>query len=271
MFRVLLLVVSVLLLNANSKEDETSDINITFNTRLGASSVKNEQNHSDSKIDFGGYFGATIEMSKWLDVSSTIYVTKRLFEEYNNDKSHISEKKSYALLGEAYAKFMLQKTELTVGRQRLETPYMDSNDVGMIPNRFMGYLLENRYFPYIFLRLGSFGMFFTEEGGTTDKFVDIQKEAILFGGVLYSGLKNTKIEAWRYRLDSVDFDYFAIAIDDIKDFDIAGQYSNQDNGNSIFGLSVKYNMDVLIFTLAYNEVSGIVSNGFGGGSFLLLE
>ena len=91
-------------------------------------------------------------------------------------------------------------------------------------------------------------------------------DAVLVGGIIYEGVKNTTLQAWNYKLDSLNFSYFEAEYK-TEQFNIAWQYSNQDNSNSVFGLLAGVNFKDLAFTTAYNRVDGEVVNGFGGGPF----
>jgi len=54
-----------------------------------------------------------------------------------------SENDSYSILGEAYVEFKKDKTIFKLGRQELETPYANTDDIGMIPNTFEAYIVRN--------------------------------------------------------------------------------------------------------------------------------
>ncbi len=61
---------------------------------------------------------------------------------------------SYAILGEAYLKAALGKTTLKLGRQEIETPFAQADDIGMVPNTFEAYVLENKDLPDTTLFVG---------------------------------------------------------------------------------------------------------------------
>ncbi len=50
-----------------------------------------------------------------------------------------SEAGSYALLSEAYMRGEFETTTFIFGRQQLDRPFLDSDDVGMVANRFEAY------------------------------------------------------------------------------------------------------------------------------------
>ncbi|MEY8193772.1 MAG: OprD family outer membrane porin [Cycloclasticus sp.] len=52
------------------------------------------------------------------------------------------DKGSYLILGEAYLDLSYANVELRLGRQRLDTPHMDSDDLRIVPNLFEAYMLE---------------------------------------------------------------------------------------------------------------------------------
>ncbi len=55
-----------------------------------------------------------------------------------------SNGQSYSILGESYLKFQYGNSSIKAGRQIIDTPYADSDDIGMVPNSFEGYTFTNR-------------------------------------------------------------------------------------------------------------------------------
>ena len=52
------------------------------------------------------------------------------------------DKDSYLMLGEAYLNLSYDNFEARLGRQRLATPHMDSDDLRIVPNLFEAYMVE---------------------------------------------------------------------------------------------------------------------------------
>ena len=51
-------------------------------------------------------------------------------------------------LGEAYLKYNFRKTQFTVGRQKIDTPFMNPSDAFIAPVTYFGYSLENKSFDH---------------------------------------------------------------------------------------------------------------------------
>ncbi|NPA65856.1 MAG: OprD family porin [Epsilonproteobacteria bacterium] len=64
------------------------------------------------------------------------------------------DRKYLAVLGQAYLDYVISKTNITVGRQLVETFYTKSNDTKMIPNTFDGVVLASEEIPSTSIKLG---------------------------------------------------------------------------------------------------------------------
>jgi hypothetical protein len=159
-------------------------------------------------------------------------------------------------------------TSLKAGRQVLETPYINSDDVGMIQNTFEGYRLQNRDIPDTLLSVGLIDRWAGIDSSKPEGFTKLQSshDAVIMASIIYEGLDNTTLQAWQYKFDNADFNYFEAGYE-TDTFNIGIQYSNQDHGNNVFGLTSTLSQGAVAFTVAYNKVDGIVTNGFGGGPF----
>ena len=104
-----------------------------------------------------------------VDFGAGLYYSKALFDEDNDPVNRLKPgkdvlsrfdyantgNKSMGVLGQAYLRYRgIPKTELTIGRQLVETFYTKSNDTKMIPNAFDGIVLETKAIPDTALKLG---------------------------------------------------------------------------------------------------------------------
>jgi hypothetical protein len=138
----------------------------------------------------------------------------------------------------------------------------------MIPNTFEGYTLVNQDIANTTVILASLNKWAGIDADTPEKFNKLQdsSDAVLMASVIYEGIENTTLQAWHYKLDDADFNYFEAGYE-TEQFNLGFQYTDQDNDNTAFGLLAGVNIGDLALTTAYNKVSGTVSNGFGGGPF----
>jgi hypothetical protein len=179
-----------------------------------------------------------------------------------------SESKSYAIVGEAFVQATFSKTEIKAGRQLFESPFINGDDIGMIPDIVEGYSIFNRNIKDTTLVLGAFYKWSGIDSDTPQKFTKIQKSGkpIVVGGLIFEGLKNITAEAWYYKVNNSNWNYFETKYKNDK-ASIGLQYSHQGSGNSVYGIDAVFNLSNLSLHSAYNNVSGTISNGFGGGPF----
>jgi hypothetical protein len=240
----------------------------TANMRAGAIQIKNNVGEKSTTVALGGSLGAETKAINGVSVGTTFYTTNALFGKNDEAMFLSSTNRGYSIVGEAFLKAKLGKTTLKAGRQIVDTPYADSDDVGMVPNTFEGYTLVNQDIADTTIILASLDKWSGVDTDQAEKFNEMQDsgDAVLAGGVIYEGLENTTLQAWHYKLDNANFTYLEAGYE-TDDFSVAGQYTDQDNSNRAFGVMGAVNMGDFTFTTAYNKVNGTVVNGFGGGPF----
>ena len=97
-------------------------------------------------------------------------------------------------------------------------------------------------------------------------YVQASHEPMYVLSAVYEGFANTTLQAWAYGFDDVTYSYFEAGYEG-SFANLAVQYANQEHSNSAFGVQVEKSFDALSLNASYNKVSGIVSNGLGGGPF----
>jgi len=192
-----------------------------------------------------------------------------------------ANEKSYTLLGELYLEKNLQNTTITLGRQILDTPFVNSDDVGMIPNIFEAYTLLN-----------------TDVKNTTVMFSHIVKWAgvdaedpasfsslnpgngLQMAGFMYEGMKNMHTSLWYYYAkELVKVTYLETKYENRHpkgSFSFAMQYALEDFYNdekaNVYGFrtDIGWDKNDILLSLAYNKTDsdGIgADNLWGGGPF----
>jgi hypothetical protein len=115
-------------------------------------------------------------------------------------------------LGEAYLKYNFRKTQFTVGRQKIDTPFMNPSDAFIAPVTYFGYSLENKSFDHFELialhvteiklrQNNSFedtGPYLTKRLGVTPS----NTAGTTAFGVRWEN-ENMKIEGWNYYLSDL--------------------------------------------------------------------
>jgi len=242
------------------------DISCSGELRFGAVDVEDESNHHNTTLSLGGRASFFAKVAENIGATATFFTTNALFGKSQEAMFLDSNKKSYSILGEAYFELNYQDNIIRVGRQIVDTPYADSDDIGMVPNSFEGYTLINRGVENTTLVLAWLDKWAGVDSPTPEKFKElIEGKHLLTTGFIYSKDEITA-EYWYYDLDDVMFHYLEAEYS-LDDFEFGLQYSDQDRDNSVYGAKVGVDFDNFSVGVAYNRVDGVVSNGFGGGPF----
>lgn len=194
------------------------------------------------------------------------------------------------VLGEAYVNVSMADTSLTLGRQKINTPFANPGDAFIIPFTFEAVSLKNNSVANLTLEAN---LIQTIKNRNSDDFVDVGKFSTTRYGVMETNTSGTlvlgaayevgssKLQAWYY--DYADLfntiylqaNHNFAAIGDIKPF-IAGQFGSQrDSGDELLGKvdSTLYGIQgggvfgKAKLTLAFNSVAD-ESDAFRNGAFL---
>jgi hypothetical protein len=102
----------------------------------------------------GGYLKFVTADYKGLSLGTALYTTNGfLLDSPRTDNNVVDpsllgpNNESYAILGEAFLQYKVDKTTLKLGRQKLNTPLAGADDCRMLPNLFEAYLLINKDIP----------------------------------------------------------------------------------------------------------------------------
>jgi len=202
---------------------------------------------------------------------------------YNDEMA--SSEKAYTELAEAYLNFTYEGFNFRGGRQLIDTPLADSDDIKMTPHTFEAYIAS-----YTFKDLGlAFiagnvlnwqGVDSGYNNVTKHVWDETGADGTRLGAITYA---NDFIEAgaWYYNVtESADAFYVdavgTIVINDDVEIAIAAQYlteNEKDKSNiegSIIGAMVEASLYGVTLSSAYNQVSvkdgKSIFEGFGGGS-----
>ncbi|MCH9740411.1 MAG: OprD family porin [Epsilonproteobacteria bacterium] len=271
--KVKLSVVTALLLTsyavgAENLQEAFSHAKIAGEIRVGAIQTENETESRVSTLALGGSLGIKTSPISGVSVGTTFYTTNALFGQNEEAMFLSSDAKSYSIVGEAYIQADILNTSIKVGRQQVDTPYADSDDIGMVPNRFEGISLINQDISDTTIVLASLDKWSGVDSDRPKRFSEMQTSgnALLTAAAIYEGLENTTLQVWHYKLDHVNFNYLEAGYE-TEQFNVGLQYTDQDNSNSAYGVTAGVTLGDLAFTTAYNRVEGEVTNGFGGGPF----
>ncbi len=204
-----------------------------------------------------------------------------------------TRKSGYSTLSQAYIDAEWGGTRFKAGRQLIDTPHADSDDIRMMPNYFMAYTLTNTDIEALTLTAGKIGrMAGWENGGDASKFLNIgrafgaaeETDGIYFASALYSGWDESVLQAWLYRISDIANLLYLEAARELyteKSHTVIGiQYEKAAGSgrellgtidSSTWGVTAQMRLlqSGLLFTAAFNRASGAggAFGSLGGGPF----
>jgi len=228
-----------------------------------------------------------LETEKYNGISGAVsfYTTNKI---NNNDTEGVpffnSNNKSYSILGEAFLQGVFYNTTIKLGRQELDTPFADTDDIGMIPNTFEAGVLINKDIPDTTIVLAQVQKWAGVDAQKPEEFTKMYNDdSVKTFGISYDGIKDLALSGWYYDLkakntdDLDDISYveavFASQINSIN-YELGLQYAKQSHKNAqdakVKGASLSLGIENTGITLsaAYNKSNdNTADNGFGGGPF----
>lgn len=244
--------------------------------------IKHDDTYTD--IALGGKLHIDTKAFYGINAAASLYTTNALGKQEGNGIPFFdANNHSYTILGEAYLKGKWENTTLTVGRQEIDTPFADTDDIGMIPNTFEAAMLVNKAIKDTTITLGHLHKMAGVDAPYPSEFTRINDDqGVQLLGVSYEGISNLVLSAWDYRLNRYETDNIAYFEADYENkyndftYGVNLQYALQnaqipgaDNAD-IYGIdaSVGFENTGLALGVAYNKSEGnAADNGFGGGPF----
>lgn len=223
-----------------------------------------------------------IETTSWngLSVGASFYTTNSIHKYEGAGLPFFDSKQhSYSILGETYVKGRWANTSIKIGRQEIETPFAESDDIGMIPNTFEAIVLKNTDILDTTLFLAQLQRWSGIDSDTHETFNALNgNDGVQVLGISYEGLKNTTLSGWYYHIkDTVAVGYLEANYEggnDTFSYGLGLQYSLQDyednTKSTIYGAIASFGLNCtgLTASIAYNNIDGrAADNFFGGGPF----
>lgn len=250
------------------------------NIRIGYQNHQTEENrkdeialglklHVDTNACYGMHMGVTLQSS--YGNGKADFGGVPFFDE-NND--------NYATISEAYIRGNFGKTTFTLGRQTIDTPFADSDDVGMIPNTFEAYTLINKDIKDMTIFFSQVQKMSGVDSPIQSKFTNLNgNDGVQILGLHYEGVDNTTLAGWFYNMNHEGTITYLEAMYEndtmAYTYGVTVQYVlqkyNRGEDATIYGLAFSFGSKNLgiTHTLAYNKVEGrAAENFFGGGPFL---
>lgn len=205
---------------------------------------------------------------------------------HQNSELFDEDGKSYVYLGEAYATYAMDGLNLNVGRQQLDTPFADTDDIRMHPNTFEGAIATYSGLEGTTLVGGYVTRWAGYDSGdakSTFKRFDADttnvSNGVLVLGVINESVENLALQGWYYDVDEVTKAFYSdatytIPMGEKMGVEFTAQYAtfsevntNGVDGN-VYGIGAAYTAGALTLGVAYNQADKVVINGFGGGPYM---
>lgn len=205
------------------------------------------------------------------------------------------EGKSFILLSQAYLDGKWRNTQIKLGRQSLDSPHADSDDIRMMPNYFEAYTLTNTDIDHFILTAGLIDkMAGWENGVNSAQFVDVgetlgtgQKiDGMYYTAATYEGVKDLSLSLWYYHYSDIANVLYAELgytqqLSTHTTLTLGLQYdSSSESGAALlgeqdsqtYGISLEANFEDIGITVltAYNKDvgdTGAMGLSLGGGPF----
>ena len=210
-----------------------------------------------------------------------------LFSSYGNGEEGFEgvpffdeNNKDYAIIGEAYLKGTFSNTTFIWGRQSFDTPFADSDDIGMVPNTFEAFTLINKDLKDTTIFISYIQKMSGIDSEAPSKFTSVNgSDGVQVLGVTYEGIEHTALTGWFYNIsgegsityleatyenETDEYTYGAVAQYILQDYDVG-------ENSTIYGLAASFGMKNigLTTTFSYNKTEGrAAENFFGGGPFV---
>lgn len=288
---ILLSLVAVAALNASGINEALSKAKLRGHIRTAYINNNYDAGGNDYATAIGGEL--KYETAPWNNVKLGIgaYVSQKIgFATGENTTTNgdffDENKKSFAYVGEAYLDYSAGDVTLRVGRQLLDTPLADSDDVRMNPNTFEAAIatytpMEGTTLLGGYMRRWA-GVDSGEDKSTFKKLGGVESRGAAVAAIMSEGIENLSIQGWYYGIDRVaDLFYgdatYTMAFSETAGGELTAQYATFDEEEisavegQVYGLGLSLNVGAITLGAAYNRASNdagkAVINGYGGGPY----
>ncbi len=184
---------------------------------------------------------------------------------------------AYTLVGEAYVQAHFGNTRIKLGIQEIDTPFADTDDIGMVPNTFEAYIVYNQDIENTTLFLGQIQKMAGVDAKVVDTFSPVNAHNNMqVLGATYEGVENLTLTSSYYHIQNAEVDSIAYfdADYETENYSLGIQIAKQGytigKDATVFGItaSTQYAPLGLTVSASYNNAWGNAAfSGFGGGPF----
>lgn len=203
------------------EQNNTDDLTDWHGLATGGKIKIETPRYSNFKFNFAGYLSQDINSNKETIDPLTGKESRYVLGLVNLDDASDD---TVAIIGEANVNWHQNSTDITLGRMKLNTPFMNPFDGRMIPNLFSGIWAKqkiNDQFSYqagiitdMYVRgtdqfksmedaVGTLGQGKTVDGADSNYAGNISSNGVAVVNVNYAPAKNLKFQIWDYYFDNV--------------------------------------------------------------------
>ena len=243
-----------------------------------------------AKTTTGAALGGEIkfETAKWNNIQFAVapYFVEKLDalsgdasnSELNTDFFN-AKGKAFAYVGEAYVNYDFAKGSLRLGRQKLDNPFINTDDIRMFSNTFNAVWLNMNLSKSLTLETGIVGSWAGFDS-TQDIFSKASNEGVTALGVNYKQSDAFSTQAWYYNFDKeysllyADVTYTTGGLEvgaQMANYSEAKSTSTKNADGSVIGVSVSYAVGSFTLGAVINSGANAAGKsadlGLGGGNF----
>jgi imipenem/basic amino acid-specific outer membrane pore len=292
---VVLSIAAVAALSATSIDEAFVAGKASGQIRGAYTSTENDVGGNTYGTALGGILKYESAEWKGLKLGVAAYVSQKIHGATGKEGENLNTElfdmdgKSYAYVGEAYLDYTLNDLNLRVGRQQIDTPFADTDDIRMHPNTFEAAIVTYSGIEGTTLVGGvvtRWAGYDSEDTISKDKFKKLggnESNGVAVVGIINESVENLAMQGWYYNIDEVsDAIYadatYAIPFSETMGLELSAQYAHfsEEKGSgmdgNVYGIGAAFNVGALTLGATYNKASNddgkTVSNGFGGGPYM---
>lgn len=273
--------------HAKSFDDAIKNATTSGQFRFGYISVNPDiaGSKTTSAAAFGGHI--KFETAEWnrLQFAIAPYFSENIdtlsgdkaTSEFNSDFSDANSE-SYAYLGEAYVNYAFNNGSVRLGRQQLDNPFINTDDIRMHPNTFSALWLNMNLSDNLILDAGRVSQWAGfDSGSSQDKFKNAGADGVTALGLTYKMKEHHTFQGWYYAFADQYNQYYLDAAYENGNFAAGLQYSkyseekNSGTEGSVWGATASYALGDFTLAASINESSNETgksqSLGLGGGNY----
>ena len=274
---------------AGSFDDAFKNAKTTGQLRLGYISVAPDVAGNPTTTGAGVGGEIKFETAKWNNIQFAIApyfiekldaLTADVTAKTNGDYFN-STNQGYAYIGEAYINYNFGKGGVRLGRQKLDTPFINTDDIRMFSNTFTAAWLNINLTKALTLQTGLVSAWAGfDSGSSQEKFKKASNNGVTALGANYKYNDSLAAQAWYYNFDKeysllyLDTTYTTGGVEigaQVANFTEAKSTSTKNADGSIIGVSVSYTTGPFTFSAVMNSGANATGKsadlGLGGGNF----